>query len=89
MENLKLPKKSDIKDKIPDKKTLEDLFFRGYHSKRKIELMEKSIRKRRDEMRILDKAQIMKKYRTHELMISNTHMHINAEFKKFKKLFDV
>lgn len=85
---LKLPTKSDIKVSIPDKAKLEDLFFRGYHIKKLIEVMEMEIIKCYKEQKQLNNTNIMKRYRLLKLRIDRYNAQIIYEYKKFKKMFD-
>jgi len=86
---LKLPTREEIRKKIPDKEELEDLFFRGYHIKRKIELMEEYIIQREKRNKELSKFKVMKKFRTNELLVRAAQGHIRMDEKRFRKLFDL
>lgn len=88
MNDIKLPTKKELKLKIPNLDKLEELYFKGYRLKQTIDHLNKSIDRREEEVKILNKTAIMKQFRTHEVMIRTTQNHIKAKYKQFKALFD-
>jgi len=83
---IKLPKKSEID--MPDKKELDDLYFRFYHLKILIDKSFERLKQEENKIKELNKHPLMKRFRLAGIRIKMYDGDMKRNEGKFRKLFD-